>query len=401
MKPKIIKTGAEHAAAMARIEKIFDAKPGTPEGDELELLTMLVEQYEQEAFPVDLPDPLSAIRFRMEQQGLKNKDLIPFIGSPSKVSEVLAGHRNLSLTMIRNLVNGMGIPAEVLIGEPGAKLKPDATVEEFRRCPVAEMVKRGWFPGFTGTVLELKSQIEDWFTRFLGALEWGKMRPAFNRQHIRSGSQHDEYALSAWRIRVMNLALKEKLPAYRQGTVTAEFLNRLAQLSYLKDGPKLAVEFLNKSGIHLIFEPHLPKTHLDGAAIKMPDDSPLVALTLRHDRLDNYWFTLFHELAHVALHLDRDGFEVFYDDLDKTSRDQCEKEADAFASNALIPAKEWKASGLPKLVTDATVISLANRLHISPAIPAGRARHERKNFFILKNLIGQGKVRSLFPVAQN
>jgi HTH-type transcriptional regulator/antitoxin HigA len=104
-------------------------------------------------------------------------------------------------------------------------------------------------------------------------------------------------------------------------------LNNLAQLSYLDVGPKLAREFLNKSGIHLVIERHLPRTHLDGAATKLPDGSPLVALTLRHDRLDNFWFTLFHELAHVGLHLDQDGYEVFYDDLADTGHDKCEDEA--------------------------------------------------------------------------
>lgn len=101
MKLRIIKTEADHEEALARIEEIFDAKPGTAEGNELELLSLLVEKYEEEVFPIDLPDPVSAIRFRMEQQGLRNKDLVPYIGSASKVSEVLSGQRNLSLTMIR------------------------------------------------------------------------------------------------------------------------------------------------------------------------------------------------------------------------------------------------------------------------------------------------------------
>src|SRR5690606_3858718 len=101
----------EHAVAMARIEEIFDATPGTPEGDELELLTLLVEKYEEEAFPIDLPDPVAAIQFRMEQQGLKPKDLIPYLGSASRVSEVLGGKRPLSLSMIRRLVDDLGIPA--------------------------------------------------------------------------------------------------------------------------------------------------------------------------------------------------------------------------------------------------------------------------------------------------
>jgi len=115
MKAKVIKTARDHNVALKRIEEIFDAKPGTPEGDELELLSTLVELYEERTFPMDLPDPITAIKFRMEQQGLKPKDLVPFIGSPSKVSEVLSGRRGLSLRMIRNLVNGLGIPPQVFV----------------------------------------------------------------------------------------------------------------------------------------------------------------------------------------------------------------------------------------------------------------------------------------------
>lgn len=124
MKPKIIKTKAEHKATLARIEAIFDAKPGTPKGDELELLLLLVETYEEKAYPIDLPDPIAALRFRMEQADLKPKDLIPYIGSKSKVSEVLSGRRPLSLTMIRKLVAGLHIPPEIALREAKAKPAP-------------------------------------------------------------------------------------------------------------------------------------------------------------------------------------------------------------------------------------------------------------------------------------
>jgi len=403
MKPKVIHTEADYEAALKRIDALMDGDPdpASPEGQELELFSLLVERYEQKKFPMDLPTSLEAIQFRMEQQGLKNKDLIPYIGSASKVSEVLSGQRSLSLTMIRNLVKGLGIPAEVLIGCPGAQLKPDQDVAELRKYPVAEMRKRGWFVGFTGSLSEAKGQLEDLFVGFAGALGGSVLRPAFNRQHVRDGSKQDDYALAAWRIRVMGLAMKESLPAYRRNTVTAEFMGKLAQLSYLDAGPRLAREFLNKSGIHLVVERHLPRTHLDGAAMKLPDGSPLIALTLRHDRLDNFWFTLFHELAHVALHLDQDGYEVFFDDLSGAGRDKCEREADAMAQEALIPVRHWKASGLAKHASAEAVTRFANELHISPAIPAGRVRHERQNFIVLRHLVGQGKVRCLFPAMPN
>src|SRR5689334_11579440 len=131
MKPQVIKTEAQHKVALARIEKLFDAKPGTPEGDELELLTVLVEQFEKTAFPIELPNPLAAIRFRMEQQGLKKKDLIPFLGSASKVSEVLSGQRRLSLAMIRNLAEGLQIPAAALITEKVDRTPNEIPVERF------------------------------------------------------------------------------------------------------------------------------------------------------------------------------------------------------------------------------------------------------------------------------
>jgi HTH-type transcriptional regulator / antitoxin HigA len=102
-------------AALARIECIFDARPGTPKGDELELLLLLVETFEARACPIDPPDAIAAVRFRMEQQGLKPKDLVPYIGSKSKVSEVLSGRRPLSLAMIRRLVAGLHLPAEAAI----------------------------------------------------------------------------------------------------------------------------------------------------------------------------------------------------------------------------------------------------------------------------------------------
>jgi HTH-type transcriptional regulator/antitoxin HigA len=117
MKPKLIKTVAEHKAAMARIDALMDAdvKPGTTKGDELDLLISLVQIYEDEVSPIPPPDPIDAIKFRMEQSGLQQKDLVPYIGNKSKVSEVLRRKRPLSLKMIRALHQNLNIPADVLL----------------------------------------------------------------------------------------------------------------------------------------------------------------------------------------------------------------------------------------------------------------------------------------------
>lgn len=122
MKPKVIKNQTEYNVALERIAELMDAEPGTDEFDELELLAMLVDTYESKVHPVDLPDPIEAIRFRMDQSGLKPKDLVPIIGSASKVSEVLSGKRTLSISMMRNFHRELGIPAEVLLQNPNTKL---------------------------------------------------------------------------------------------------------------------------------------------------------------------------------------------------------------------------------------------------------------------------------------
>ena len=114
---RVIKTEADYKATLDRIGPLMDARPGTARGDELELLATLVEMYEEAKFPVGLPSPLEAIRFRMEQGGLRPRDLVQFLGTRSRVSEVLSGRRPLSLTMIRRLHRGLGIPAEVLLQE--------------------------------------------------------------------------------------------------------------------------------------------------------------------------------------------------------------------------------------------------------------------------------------------
>jgi len=115
MNVKPIRTEEEYRAALARLEEIWNAEPSTPESDELDVLAVLVEAYEDEHFPMDPPDPIEAIKFRMEQMGLTLKDLEPYIGSRARVSQVLTRKRGLSLDMIRNLNEKLGIPAEVLI----------------------------------------------------------------------------------------------------------------------------------------------------------------------------------------------------------------------------------------------------------------------------------------------
>lgn len=125
MRVKPIKTEGDYQEALKEIERIFDAAPGTREGDRLDVLTTLVEAYEERHFPIPLPDPIEAILYYIESRGLSRRDLERYIGSRARVSEVLNKKRPLTMEMIRNLHKGLGIPAEVLI-QPYRTLKDAA-----------------------------------------------------------------------------------------------------------------------------------------------------------------------------------------------------------------------------------------------------------------------------------
>jgi HTH-type transcriptional regulator/antitoxin HigA len=116
----IIHDDAQHAEALAALDRLLDLEPqpDTPEGDELQLLALVIETYEKRRWPIGLPDPVDAIVFCMDQQGLSRRDLEPYIGSRARVSEVLSGKRALSMRMIRALHAGLDIPLEVLVQQP-------------------------------------------------------------------------------------------------------------------------------------------------------------------------------------------------------------------------------------------------------------------------------------------
>jgi HTH-type transcriptional regulator/antitoxin HigA len=201
----------------------------------------------------------------------------------------------------------------------------------------------------------------------------------------------------AWTARAMELA-RSITPRgrYEQGCLTEEVLRGLVHLSALDDGPRKAQEYLSKYGVTLIVVKHLPETRLDGAVFFLAPDRPVVCLTLRYDRVDNFWFTLLHEIGHLVRDFG-DEVEGFFDDLESSGEgDPREVAADNFAQDSLIPTAEWEGSPVRSSPNPAYVRHLAARLGIHPAIVAGRVQHERNAFRILNNLVGHGSVRPLF-----
>jgi HTH-type transcriptional regulator/antitoxin HigA len=344
------------------------------------------------------PTVLEALRFRMEQAGLLPRDLIPFIGSRAKVSEVLSGKRSLTMQMARALHAGLGIPADVLLQQPDGEFPNALEGIDWKRFPLAEMARRHWIEKRRNLLDHAEEIMRDLIRRAGG--EHALPAALFKKNDgTRTNAKTDLYALKAWCWEVLARANANRpVIAYRLGTVDLKFLCKVAKLSWSAEGPKLAVEFLIKHGICVVCLEHLPHTHLDGAAMQLVDGTPVVALTLRYDRIDNFWFCLLHELAHIGRHMADTKCEAFIDDLslrdvEGVRRDHKEDEADEWAENGLIPDTVWQTSAVKDHPSPLAVTELAHRLEIHPAIVAGRVRHETRNFRLLSHFVGTGVVR--------
>lgn len=400
MDAKIIRSEEQHQEYLAEIQNLIglDPEAGSQAAERLELLSVLVEAYENQKFPIEAPDPITAILFRMQEQGLKQADLVPYFGTRSRVSEVLSRKRPLTVNMIRALASGLGISTETLVGmEINKTTQPSKDEVDWSRFPIKEMVARGWFQKFTNKAAASAEELVQDFIANVG-LEFGSA--SFRRTLGGDAySPATKYALHAWLARVIQKARERKsaLSSFDRGAFTQSFLRELVQLSWFEHGPILAVEFLEKHGIAVVVEPHLKGTLLDGAALQDEDGTPIIGLTLRFDRLDNFWFTLLHEVIHLWKHVDVE--ETFLDNLEATSEDRRELEANRIAKEALIPKVAWKRSDAYLNPSNQAIDKLSRELKIHPAIIAGRIRKERNNYTIFNELVGGGQVRKLFNLS--
>ena len=340
-------------------------------------------------------DPVEAIRFYMGEKGFTQRDLVPMIGSRSKVSEVLSGARAITMPMARALHRHLGIPAEVLLKERAVRVADETDEIDWRRFPLRQMASRGWIDATSN----LREQAQE--------LVAGLMERAGGSQHVialyrkndqnRANAKTDPYALNAWCWQVLAQANERDWKApYSEPDDALELMREVAKLSPPIDGPRRAVEFLREQGIAVEIIPHLPRTHLDGAAMKSQSRRPVIGLTLRYDRIDNFWWVLMHELAHATFHLD--DSPAFIDDLKLSGTDAKELEADQLAQDALIPPEAWEESELTDRHSAMAVIGLAQELGIHPAIVAGRTRHELGDYRKLSQFVGTGEVNHLFDV---
>lgn len=353
-----------------------------------------VTQFEAESLS-DLPDILIQARIA---RGLSQKDLAAYLGLKEQQIQRYEAERygSASLARMIEVSDALGVRIRKHAELVGSAELETVAPETWQAFPIAEMYKRGWFEDFAGSLADARKAAPKLVPAFLRGTQARYLEPALHRKSVRASGQVHEAAITAWEARIRRLADRDPpLQKFDPVSISDKWLAGLAALTLDPDGPSKAVDHLRRIGIALIVEKHLPSTLLDGAALSTDASYAVIALTLRHDRLDNFWFTLFHELGHLKLHM-KQGYVAIFDDMESPAASDAESEADLFAQEALLPAAKWNLAVSRFTRDDKAVLTDAKRFGVGPAIIAGRVRREANDYTLLRRFVGAGEVRRHF-----
>lgn len=347
----------------------------------------------QEQAGNDLGDLLIVARLA---QNWKHKDLARKVGRPEQSIQRWESERYRSIS----LANFMKV-ARALSVEFSAQFQPSHVAKwllppDLKQAEVQKVLKHArthnWFE-------EQDSDQEDRSKRLIRYVSEHVARygtPSLLRTGINVKDHSEDWVLLSWKAQVTRRAeriIDSEQLSYRPLDVS--WLKQLAKLSWNAEGPLQAQALLKEHGIVLVIERNIPGMEVDGAAF-LVESVPVIGLTLRRDALDNFWFTLMHEVAHVILHYRTGLASGFFDDVEHAEVDEFEQEANKFASDLLVPEETWGRSPARIAKTAPPIENLAKQLNIAPAIIYGRIRFERKNYMIFSDKIGRGAVRKLF-----
>lgn len=344
----------------------------------------------------DLPSIL--IRARIAK-GLSQRNLADLMGLKEQQIQRYESEDYASANLVRlsAVAKALSLNIKEVVEFSGINESPvleanDLAWDEF---PIKEMYKRNYFVDFDGSVVEAIENAEELLSQFINNIIRKPIQVAA-RQRIRSGGIDNKFALLAWQCQLISLSQEIKVyKRFNKKSLSKEWFKGLVELSRDKDGPGKAVDYLEMVGLKLIILPHLSNTHLDGAAI-LTSGGPIVGLTIRYDRLDNFWFVLIHELVHILKHLRVGGIESIFDDIESEA-DDIEIEADEEAGEILIPNKKWETALAKYVRSKEAIKQFSEEMGIGMEIVAGKIRRESNNYVILKDMVGQGEVRKHFP----
>jgi HTH-type transcriptional regulator / antitoxin HigA len=378
MKLKPIRSERELLEAREVLAQLMNDNTEGQQDDEIEVQASLIDHFEATHLPIDAPDPISAIRFRMAESGLAPRDLEPYIGSRARVSEVLSGKRSLSLDMIRSLHAGLRIPYESLI--------------EGSRSRVSFRTSESCF-----AASDLNSP--PLFFEYANNAPAKDLALALHRRTRtqRAAQKTDQGALLLWQAEVTRKAAEHTLSvSYSPSSLSASVLRKIAILSSRRDGPEKAIEALRSLGVLAVFVPAFSGTFLDGATFLDESERPVIGLTLRNDRLDSLWFTLLHELAHIHLHYDilRMPRAIFVDDIEVRAHTTEESEADDLARTSLIPDSILSQVRWDKYTTTDEIHAVASRARVNASVVAGRWQRDFQNYRKFARMIERVSITS-------
>lgn len=264
----------------------------------------------------------------------------------------------------------------------------DAVIADVSKADIKKILKHGRTHGWFKEDMS-EAQLRQYIAE--NRIQFGS--PSLLRTGLNVTDHSEDVLLHAWRARVAARAreiLLQEVVLF--DPLEIGWLPDLVRLSAYPDGPARARDMLRQNGILLVPEPQIPGLAIDGAAF-VEGNVPVIGMTIRKDTVDNFWFTLLHEVAHVILHY-RTGLETgFFDQLEAMSLDRQEAEADSFAANILIPEERWRRSTARIANSPRVIEKFAGELKIHPAIVFGRIRKERENYSIFTNKIGGNTVR--------
>jgi len=338
-------------------------------------------------------------------QGLTQRDLAVRLGMPEQQVQRYEQERyqTANLGRIAEVAQALQLAmvAEWRVTQGFGERSPSRIAKfDPKRLPVRQMRKRGWLSEIELRDDPTKHSDHELAAVFVSEAVGGTSLASLHRQNLKLAVKADPYSLLAWKARVLQKARLLRERASNAQPIDPILIKKLVRLSQHADGVVDAVKLLRGIGILVVFEEHLPAMYLDGAALLLDNSTPVIGMTLRHDRLDNFWFVLLHELGHNALQRDSGLQDGFFDDDSIPSAERFESEADEFAIGALISEEIWKNSFVRFSKSRDQVVEFASRLGVGASVVAGRIRNERRDYSIFSDLVGVGEVKRRIAEAQ-
>lgn len=325
-------------------------------------------------------------------KGMSQRDLAWRLGVKEQQVQRYEADRysTISLKNYERVAALLGVSLRAEISEIKELRGLDMVIDDVSKEDIRKILKHGRENGWFS-----ENADKEELRRFIAENRIMFGSPSLLRTGLNVKDHSEDVLLHAWRARVTNRALsiiEASKPRFVPLDVT--WLPDLVRQSVFANGPKRAKDMLLEHGIVLVAEPQIAGLAIDGAAFLI-GEVPVIGMTLRQDAVDNFWFTLLHELAHVILHY-RTGLAVgFFDQSEAESVDDQEREADTFASNILIPEERWRKSAARIARSPDVIERFAVETGINPAIVFGRIRKERNDYSIFSQKIGVRQVRSI------